>query len=58
MLIDMIHDNHGEPLFKTRYRDPRVLAAMGYQAIVIPDALAALLDTLGIARAEIFVGAS
>jgi hypothetical protein len=47
MLIDMIHDNHGEPLFKTRYRDPRVLAAMGYQAIVIPDALAALQGTHG-----------
>lgn len=42
MLIDMIHDNHGEPPFKTRYRDPRVLRPYGYQAIVIPDALAAL----------------
>jgi len=40
MLIDMIHDNHGEPPFKTRYRDPAALQARGYQAIVIPDALA------------------
>jgi hypothetical protein len=40
MLIDMIHDNHGEPPFKTRYRDPAALKARGYQAIVIPDALA------------------
>jgi hypothetical protein len=42
MLIDMIHDNHGEPPFKTRYRDPAVLRAYGYEAIVIPDALAAI----------------
>jgi len=42
MLIDMIHDNHGEPPFKTRYRDPNVLKAYGYEAIVIPDALAGL----------------
>ena len=42
MLIDMIHDNHGEPPFKTRYRDPTVLKAYGYEAIVIPEALAAL----------------
>ena len=42
MLIDMIHDNHGELPFKTRYRDPAVLRAYGYQAIVIPDALAAI----------------
>jgi hypothetical protein len=40
MLIDMIHDNHGEPPFKTRYRDPAVLRELGYEAIVIPDALA------------------
>lgn len=39
MLIDMIHDNHGEPAFKTRYRDPSVLKAYGYEAVVIPDAL-------------------
>ncbi len=39
MLIDMIHDNHGEPPFKTRYRDPATLRAYGYQAIVLPDAL-------------------
>src|SRR6476620_7426269 len=42
MLINMIHDNHGEPRFKTRYRDPQVLAAYGYQAIVIPEALGAI----------------
>jgi hypothetical protein len=42
MLVNMIHDNHGEPPFKTRYRDPRTLAAYGYQAIVIPEALAAI----------------
>ena len=42
MLIDMIHDNHGEPPFKTRYRDPAVLRQLGYEAIVIPDALAAV----------------
>src|SRR5213592_1287162 len=42
MLIDMIHDNHGEPPFKTRYRDPAVLRKLGYEAIVIPDALAAI----------------
>jgi hypothetical protein len=40
MLLDMIHDNHGEPLFKTRYRDPAILKAYGYEGIVIPDALA------------------
>ena len=40
MLIDMIHDNHGEPAFRTRYRDPGVLKGMGYEAMVIPDALA------------------
>lgn len=39
MLIDMIHDNHGEPAFKTRYRDPAVLKAYGYEAVIIPDAL-------------------
>ncbi len=38
----MIHDNHGEPPFKTRYRDPALLRDLGYEAIVIPDALAAL----------------
>src|SRR6187399_942163 len=42
MLIDMIHDNHGEPPFKTRYRDAAVLRILGYEAIVIPDALAAV----------------
>lgn len=42
MLIDMIHDNHGEPPFKTRFRDPALLGRYGYQALVIPDALAAL----------------
>lgn len=42
MLIDMIHDNHGELPFKTRYRDPGVLRSLGYEAIVIPDALAAI----------------
>ncbi len=41
MLIDMIHDNHGEPAYKTRYRDPNVLKAYGYEAVVIPDALVA-----------------
>ncbi len=40
MLIDMIHDNHGEPAFRTRYRDPGVLKGRGYEGIVIPDALA------------------
>lgn len=45
MLIDMIHDNHGEPLFKTRFREPAALAAYGYNAIAIPDALAALPST-------------
>lgn len=39
MLIDMIHDNHGEPAYKTRYRDPSVLKSYGYEAVVIPDAL-------------------
>jgi hypothetical protein len=42
MLINMIHDNHGEPPFKTRYREPAALRAMGYEAVVIPDALAAI----------------
>jgi hypothetical protein len=42
MLINMIHDNHGELPFKTRFRDPLVLKGMGYEAIVIPDALAAI----------------
>jgi hypothetical protein len=42
MLIDMIHDNHGEPPFKTRYRDPKNLRAFGYHAIVLPDALTAI----------------
>jgi hypothetical protein len=42
MLLDMIHDNHGEPPFRTRYRDPALLASRGYEAIVIPDALTAL----------------
>jgi len=42
MLIDMIHDNHGEPPLRTRFRDPTLLKSYGYQAIVIPDALAAL----------------
>ena len=42
MLIDMIHDNHGEPPFRTRFRDPQLLKQYGYEAIVIPDALAAV----------------
>lgn len=42
MLINMIHDNHGEPPFKTRYRDAGLLRQLGYEAIVIPDALAAV----------------
>jgi hypothetical protein len=42
MLINMIHDNHGELPFKTRFRDPAVLGGMGYEAIVIPDALSAI----------------
>jgi len=35
----MIHDNHAEPAFKTRYRDPALLRTYGYEGIVIPDAL-------------------
>ena len=42
MLLDMIHDNHGEPAFRTRYRDPAVLAEYGFHALVIPEALAVL----------------
>ncbi|HVX84009.1 MAG TPA: hypothetical protein VH253_04260 [Phycisphaerae bacterium] len=42
MLIDMIHDNHGEPPFKTRYRAAAVLRGYHYQAIVLPEAFAAL----------------
>ena len=42
MLIDMIHENPGEPELRTRYRDPAVLKGMGYEAIVIPGALTAL----------------
>jgi len=29
-LLDMIHDNPGEPPFQTRYRDPEYLASLGY----------------------------
>src|SRR5436305_9035997 len=43
MLIDMVYDNPVEPPVKTRYRDPKYLGAMGYQAIVIPQALSALM---------------
>ncbi len=42
MLINMIHDNYGEPRFKTLYRDPQVLSGYGYEAIVIPEALGAI----------------
>ena len=42
MLIDMIHDLHAEPGLRTRSHDPALLRAMGYEAIVIPGALAAL----------------
>jgi hypothetical protein len=42
MLIDMIHENPGEPELRTRYRDPAILKGMGYEAIVIPGALTAL----------------
>jgi hypothetical protein len=42
MLIDMIHENPGEPELRTRYRDPALLKGMGYEAIVIPGALTAL----------------
>ncbi|MGN6369791.1 MAG: hypothetical protein ACTHN5_16145 [Phycisphaerae bacterium] len=40
MLIDMIHDNHGEPAFRTRYREAGVLKGMGYEGIVIPEGMA------------------
>jgi hypothetical protein len=39
MLLDMIHDNHAEPAFKTRYRDAALLREYGYEGVVIPDAL-------------------
>ena len=42
MLIGMIFENPGAPELRTRYRDPAALQGMGYQAIVIPGALAAL----------------
>ena len=42
MLIDMIHDLHAEPVLKARRRDPAVLRAMGYDAVVIPGAPSAL----------------
>jgi len=38
----MIQDHHGEPGLKTRYRDPALLRALGYEAIVIPGALLAI----------------
>jgi hypothetical protein len=42
MLIDMILPDASKPELQTRYRDPAVLHALGYEAIVIPNALAAL----------------
>jgi hypothetical protein len=34
-VIDMVHNNPGEPLQKTSFRDPRTLAALGYNGQVI-----------------------
>jgi hypothetical protein len=42
MLVDLIQDNPGEPPFKTRFRDPLLLHAYGYDALAISDALLAL----------------
>ncbi len=42
MLVDMVHDNHGEPAFKTRFRNAPLLKSYGYGGVVIPDALAAV----------------
>jgi hypothetical protein len=34
-VMDMVHNNPGEPLQKTAFRDPRTLAALGYNGQVI-----------------------
>jgi len=47
MLIAMIHDLHGEPGRKTRFGDPALLRAIGYDAIVIPGAQTALAAPAG-----------
>lgn len=42
MLIDVIHDNPGEPPFVSRFRDPELLRSYGYDAMAFSEALLAL----------------